>query len=141
MATARPKVQVERTVERDGTVRDDASPQLTDIPWAQFIINARGAFFDQYAAREDMTYAERLQRNFDCDWAARVQDGVWTAEIRVPLDELGVDPARDRMLPINFVRNVQEKPGEISSWFVSIKAHADALSRGWIVLQSACRRG
>jgi len=53
----------------------------------------------------------------------------------VPLDELGVDPAGDRMLPVNFVRNVQIKPGEISSWFVSIKAHADALSRGWIVLQ------
>ncbi len=132
---------VTKSSPRDGsTWKDDSveifvNPKLTDIPWAQFIINADGAFFDQYVRNDERTYSQNLSYDFDCDWGAQVQEGMWTAEVRLPLDELGVRPGTDNMLPLNFVRNVQITPGEISSWFVSIKAHADALSRGWVVLQ------
>jgi hypothetical protein len=38
-------------------------------------------------------------------------------------------------MPINFVRNVQGDPSEISAWFASIRAHADPMARGWIVFE------
>ena len=126
---------------RDGrTWHDDSveifmNPALTDFPWVQFIINARGAFFDQYAADGEMLYNECLARNFDCDWATQVLPDRWTAEVRIPLADIGVDVGQQKMLPINFIRNVQGDDAEISAWFVSLKAHADALSRGWIVLE------
>ncbi len=126
---------------RDGrTWHDDSveifmNPGRSDYPWVQFIINARGAFFDQYTANADMTYSECLARNFDCDWATQVLPDRWTAEIRVPLAAIGFDVGNQKTLPINFIRNVQGKDAEISAWFVSLKAHADALSRGWIVLE------
>ena len=46
-----------------------------------------------------------------------------------------MNAARDRLLPINFVRNVQGPSAEISAWFASISAHADPMARGWIVLE------
>ncbi len=126
---------------RDGsTWKDDSveifmNPERDSYEYGQFIINAAGAFFDQWRQREEQTYAEALAHDFDADWATKVQPDRWTAELRLPLSELGVDPAHDQLLPINFVRNVQGSPSEISAWFASIRAHADPMARGWIVLE------
>ncbi|MGI5817832.1 MAG: DUF4838 domain-containing protein [Armatimonadota bacterium] len=132
---------VTQAAPRDGsTWKDDSveifiNPDRRDPAYAQFIVNAAGAFFDQWRTDEEQTYAEALNYDFDADWAATVHEGRWTAELRIPLDELEIDPARQRLLPINFVRNVQGSAGEISAWFASIKAHADPMARGWIVLE------
>jgi hypothetical protein len=39
------------------------------------------------------------------------------------------------MLRLDLVRNVQGKDAEISAWFPSVGAHADPLSRGWLVFE------
>ncbi len=120
---------------KDDSVEVFASPAQGEHEYVQFIINAAGAFFDQWRRTEEQTYGDALSHDFGCDWAATVQEGRWVAEMRVPMTDFGVDPAEQSLLPMNFVRNVQGKPGEISSWFPSIKAHADRMSRGWIVLE------
>ena len=127
---------------RDGsTWKDDSveiflNPTLEELPYIQFIINAKGAFFDQWARQDGETYTERLAANFDCEWATQVDAQGWTAEIRLPLGEFGCDPKTNgSLLRLNLVRNVQGKDGEISAWFSSVGAHADALSRGWVILE------
>ncbi len=132
---------VARSADRDGsTWKDDSveifvNPKHGSTEYAQFIVNAGGAFFDQYRKKEDQSYGDALAYNFDADWAAQVRPDRWTAELRIPLEELRVNAARDRLLPINFVRNVQGPSAEISAWFASISAHADPMARGWIVLE------
>lgn len=132
---------VTRAAPRDGSAwKDDSveifiNPRRGDYEYAQFIINAAGAFFDQWRRTEDQTYAEALAHNFDADWSAKVQDGKWTAELRLPLDALGVDPQQQELTTMNFIRNVQGPEAEISAWFASIRAHADPAGRGWIVFE------
>ncbi|HJN14657.1 MAG TPA: DUF4838 domain-containing protein, partial [Armatimonadota bacterium] len=126
---------------RDGnTWHDDSvemfiNPEMAETPYVQFIINARGAFFDHWKKVDTESYAEALSRNFDCEWAATVEDGRWTAETRLPLREFGCDPSDHPLLMMDFIRNVQGDDPEISAWFPSIAAHADPLSRGWIVFE------
>ena len=133
-----------QSAPRDGSTWKDDSVEIffnkgmSAAPHAQFIVNARGAFFDQYDKDGTQSYAERLAVNFDCDWAAKVYQDKWTAEVRIPLRALGVDPTKQPLVRMNFVRNVNLNGGKetaISAWFSSIRAHADPLSRGWIVLQ------
>jgi hypothetical protein len=111
------------------------NPDRGEYAYAQFIINAAGAFFDQWRQREGQSYGDALSYDFDADWAAKVHEGTWTAEMRIPLTELNIDAARQKLLPINFVRNVQGDDAEISAWFASIAAHADPMARGWIVFE------
>ena len=132
---------VTKAAPRDGaTWHDDSveifmNPRAGEYEYVQLIINAAGAFFDQWRRTEEMEYNEALKHNFDADWAATVEEGMWTAEIRVPLHEFGFEARPGALLPMNLVRNVQGDDGGISSWFPSIRAHADAISRGWIVLE------
>ena len=124
---------------RDGsTWKDDSveiflNPGLSEFPYVQFIVNAKGAFFDQWGKHADQTYSERLEANFGCAFATVVEKDRWTAEIRLPLAEFGCAPTPDSLLRLNLVRNVQGKNAEISAWFSSIHAHADPLSRGWVL--------
>ncbi len=132
---------VTNAAPRDGSTWHDDSveifmnPRVGEYEYVQLIINAAGAFFDQWRRSEEMEYSEALAYDLDADWAATVQEGMWTAEIRVPLGEFGFDARSGALLPINFVRNVQGADAEISSWFPSIRAHADPVSRGWIVME------
>jgi len=126
---------------RDGsTWKDDSveiliNPGLEAVPYVQFILNAKGAFFDLWGRKDGESYQERVSANFNCRWAAQVQPGHWTGEIAIPLAEFGCTPARNSLLRLNLARNVQGKAPEISAWFLSVKAHADAASRGWIVFE------
>jgi len=51
------------------------------------------------------------------------------------LAQFGCKPADHPMLRLDLVRNVQGKDAEISAWFPSVGAHADPLSRGWLVFE------
>jgi hypothetical protein len=133
-----------QSAPRDGSTWKDDSVEIffnkgmEATPFAQFIVNARGAFFDQYDADGTKAYGDRLAVNFDCSFATHVYPDRWTAEVRLPLGALGVDPAKQNLVRMNFVRNVQLDGGResaISAWFSSMAAHADPLSRGWILLQ------
>lgn len=133
---------VVQSAARDGSTWKDDSVEIffnagmEAAPHAQFIINAAGAFFDQYDKDGKQDYAERLARNFDCSWAAKVYPDKWTAEVRLPLRELGVDPQKLSLARMNFVRNCHVgKDMAISAWFSSLRAHADPLSRGWILFE------
>ena len=58
---------------------------------------------------------------YDCDfvWATRVQEGGWTAELKVPLNELGWCPGRHRAFRLNIVRRVRSAGDELSTWFAA----------------------
>ena len=132
---------VTNAAPRDGsTWKDDSveifiNPGLEQAPYVQFIINAAGAFFDLWGRSENESYQEKVGRDFHCRWAAKVYPDRWTAEIAVPLGEFDCTPKPNSMLRFNLARNVQGKNAEISAWFLSVKAHADARSRGWIVFE------
>ena len=126
---------------RDGsTWKDDSveifiNKDLAEFPYVQFIVNAKGAFFDQWGRNEGQAYSERLAADFNCKWSAKIEKGRWTAEVALPLAEFGCKPTKDSLLRLNLARNVQGKNSEMSAWFLSVKAHADPLSRGWIVFE------
>jgi len=127
---------------RDGnTWKDDSieifvNKGMDSAPHAQFILNAAGAFFDQYDKDGSQSYAERLSHNFNASWGAKIFPDKWTGEVRIPLQELGITPAPDSLIRMNFVRNAHEgKETRISAWFSSLRAHADPLSRGWILCE------
>ncbi len=108
---------------------------MEQLPYIQFIVNARGAFFDLWAQAEGETGEQRVAHNFNCQWATAIEPDRWTAEVRIPLSEFGCSAEPNSLLRFNLARNVQSDPAEISAWFLSIKAHADAASRGWIVFE------
>ncbi len=127
---------------RDGSTWHDDSieffinPDMAEFPYIQFIINAKGAFFDQHGQNDMQSYQERLAADFDADWAANVEKDRWTAEMRIPMDQIGCSIEGHPLLRVDLIRNVMSGPDEeISAWFPSIGAHADPLSRGWIVFE------
>lgn len=133
---------VVESAPRDGNTWHDDSVEIfmnkgmAAQPYAQFILNAAGAFFDQYDTDGSGDYAAHLAKNFNASWAAKVYPDKWTGEVRIPLDELGIKPAPDTLIRMNFVRNAhQGSETHISAWFSSLRAHADPLSRGWILFE------
>ena len=127
--------------ERDGYAWQDDSielfinPSMDEFPYAQFIITAGGAFFDQWAQTANQSYPERIAVDFGATWASKVGADGWTSELRVPLAEFGCTIGEHPFLRLDLVRNVQGDAAEISAWFPSIAAHADPLSRGWMVFE------
>ena len=126
---------------RDGSAWSDDSveifinPDTAATPYVQFIVNAAGAFYDRLQARPDQVYADALAWDGKATWATRVEPDRWLAELRLPLADLGVDLQAGAPLRMNFVRNVASGQPEISAWFSSVAAHADPLSRGWILAE------
>jgi hypothetical protein len=126
---------------RDGsTWKDDSvevflNPGLDEFPYVQFILNAKEAFFDLWGRKAGESYQDRVSANFDCRWAAKVFPDRWTGEMAVPLADFGCQAAPGTLLRLNLARNVQGKAPEISAWFLSVQAHADPASRGWIVFE------
>ena len=120
---------------RDDSVELFLNPSMAEHPYMQFIITAGGAFFDQWAQHDGESYTQRLAADLDADWAAKVDADGWTAELRLPLAEFGCAIEAYPMLRFDAVRNVQGDDEEISAWFPSVGAHADPLSRGWVVFE------
>ncbi|MFO7947904.1 MAG: DUF4838 domain-containing protein [Armatimonadota bacterium] len=101
--------------------------------WAHFALNAAGGLYDRWddGSGSDLSY------DFNCDWAAEIHPDRWTAELRVPLAEMQIDPDESRLLRINVVRNVVTKPREIGTWYPEPwgGAHADTANQGWAILE------
>ncbi len=135
------KLSVEAAPRDGNTWKDDSieifvNKGMEAAPLAQFILNAAGAFYDRYDRDGSQDYSGTLAYNFNASWAAQVAPDKWTGEVRIPLDELGIKPAPDTLIRMNFVRNAhQGKDTMISAWFSSLRAHADPLSRGWILFE------
>jgi hypothetical protein len=119
----------------DDSVEIFINPTTEQLPYTQFIINARCAIFDLWGRTEDETIADRMGHNFNGDWATAIEPDRWTAELRLPLDEFDCAVQSGSMLRLNMARNVQGDAPEISAWFLSIKAHADTASRGWLIFE------
>lgn len=120
---------------RDDSIEIFINPQMAEFPYAQLIVTAGGAFFDQWARSGEQSYDERLAADFNCEWSVEVEAHGWTAEVMVPLSELECSPAEHPLLRVDVVRNVQGDQPEISAWFPSVGSHADPLSRGWVVFE------
>lgn len=132
---------VTRANLRDGSTWSDDSVEIfvnadtAATPYVQFIVNAAGAFYDRLQAHPEQAYPEALAWDGKVSWATQVGSDRWTAELRLPLADLGVDLSTRAPVRMNFVRNVASGEREISAWFSSVAAHADPLSRGWILIE------
>ena len=80
----------------------------------------------------------------DASWDGDIRTAVlripgqgWKIEFSVPLAQIGFDPARDRFLKMNFVRNVvgQREYLEVANWFPTSSGNWALESRGWLILQ------
>ncbi len=76
-------------------------------------------------------------------WATKVQEGRWTAELKVPLQELGWWPGRHRTFRLNIVRRVKSAGDELSTWFTEPgeSGPEDVRNQGWLVLERPRRSG
>jgi len=128
------------TRERDGRVwREDGVEILLNRPddtvadqRLQAIINTKGNIFDFY--------------NGDTDWDGDIevktamQPDFYTMELSLPIRDVGMEPAKNRFLRINLVRNVYARktlrggrPKEISNWYLTPFSNLVPRARGWIV--------
>ena len=128
------------TRERDGRVwREDGVEILLNRPddttadqRLQAIINTNGNIFDFY--------------NGDANWDGDIevktalQPEFYTMELSLPLRDVGMDPAKNRFLRINLVRNVYARktlgggdPEEISNWYLTPFSNLVPKARGWLV--------
>ena len=125
---------------RDGRVwRDDSVELLLNRPDAtdpddffQAIVNCEASpnIYDMLHKDADFTA--------DIQAAARQIPGEgWKLEFSVPLAQIGFDPARDRFLKMNFVRNVCSARDyvEVSNWYPTHSGNWALESRGWLILQ------
>ncbi|MHC4873760.1 MAG: DUF4838 domain-containing protein [Planctomycetota bacterium] len=61
---------------------------------------------------------------------------MWSAEMRIPLDKIKMPIEKFPYLRMNFVRNVSFPPTDDNTgWFLTVKAHASPLARGWLVFE------
>jgi len=129
------------TSERDGRVwREDSIEVVVNKPapkdsddYFQVIANSRGNLFDIYQG----------DANWDGDIPVgnKVKDTHYTVELSVPFAQIAIDPKKDRLLRLNFVRNVYEmtrartgRHTELSTWFLTHAGNRDMASRGWLVV-------
>jgi hypothetical protein len=99
--------------------------------WAQLVVNGAGGLFDRW---NDGTGAD-LSYDFDCDLSAKIYPDRWTAELRVPLDEMLVQPDESPVLRVNFIRTVTA--GEVSAWYPEPwgGGHHLIANQGWAILE------
>ncbi len=125
---------------RDGRVwSDDSVELLLNLPEA----TDPAEYFQVIANTEptpDLFDMLNKDASYDGDIEAavmRIPGEGWKIELSVDLAEIGVDPARDRFLKMNFVRNVIGARDylETSNWFPTHYANGDLESRGWLILQ------
>jgi len=102
----------------------------------QLCINTKGVFFDFFAGSAKWNGTTQI--------AITLEPDCYIMEFSVPLKEINIDPARDRYLRVNLVRNVfgrkelgkQDKDQaakEISNWFYTALSNIDPMSRGWLI--------
>ena len=135
-----PSLLLAWTVARDGRVwREDGIEFLLNRPDDtskdqnfQIIANTQGNIYDSYLGDSKWDGDIRI--------ATAVEPDSYTVEFSVPLAQIGIDPARDRFLRVNMVRNVYARKTlhtgrekEISSWYLAHFGNLDPRARGWLV--------
>jgi hypothetical protein len=127
---------------RDGRVwREDSIELLLNRPdeqdparYFQFMSNSEGNIFDMLDKNADV--------NVNAKVGTSVQKDHYVLEWALPFREIGLDPAKDRRLRLNVVRNLYEKKSgrgsqaqtELSNWYLTAGANADLDARGWLFL-------
>jgi len=130
-------------VKRDGPVEADDSvslflrPTAEDRPCLQVAISPAGGFLDAMFLPEDEQFGQPAEYNYDFEWAVQVQEGRWTAELKVPLKQLGWCPCKYSAFGLNLVRRVKSAGDEESTWFPSFgeEGPEHIRNRGWLVLE------
>jgi hypothetical protein len=128
------------TRERDGRVwREDGVEFLLNRPTdtterqrLQIIVSTRGNLFDYYDGSETW--------NGDIAVQTRIEPTFYAIELGIPVKAIGIDPAQNRFLRVNFVRNVYARkdlsggePKEISNWYLTPFSNLDPKARGWVI--------
>jgi hypothetical protein len=100
--------------ERDGDVWTDDAIEIFVGKWPekgtptdqyQFIINPKGTVFDLHR----VTATGTNLKEWNCaglEVASTVADGVWTAELAIPLSEVGVKPGRSARFGLQLCRDL-----------------------------------
>jgi len=129
-------------VHRDGPVEADDSitlflrPASEDKPYLQVAISAAGGLLDAMFLPTGRQFGEPLEYKYDFVWATNVQEDRWTAELSVPLKQIGWYPVHAPTLRCNAVRRVVSCGDEISTWFPKFGEEGPEHIRrqGWLVL-------
>lgn len=94
-------------------------------------LSTEGHIWDFYNGRDSW--------NGDIATGIKIEPDAYTIEVSFPLDEIGLDPVRDRFLRFNMVRNVYARKTlgmgnalETSTWYLS-DSNIKPESRGWLV--------
>ena len=131
-----------RATERDGRTQpyiwDDDSIEVFINPYPvqdkmfyQFIVNARGTQWDQFSGSEEFGRDGYLW-NSGYQSAAKIGDGEWTAEISIPLADIGVTDPAGNVLSANFYRNRVMPAGpamQYSAWSPTLVFNHHRLER------------
>jgi hypothetical protein len=128
------------TRERDGRVwREDGIEVLLNRPSdttpeqrMQAIVSTSGNIFDYYDGKATW--------DGDIEVKTLLKPDSYVIEMSLPVKDVGMDPAKERFLRINFVRNVYARkemqggePKEISNWYLTPFSNLDPKARGWLV--------
>ena len=129
--------------ERDGSVEHDdyvalvIGPDRSRGTWSRFVVNPAGALLDE---RSNGEQADRAH-DFNCEWAAKVYPDRWTAEMRVPLSEMSINPASDPVIRMNLSRSIAGDGSrrEIMTWYPQPTRgpHWVRHNLGWCILRDA----
>jgi len=102
----------ERNVWRSDVIAVFIQPEQDKETYYQFALSAGGMTFDQKSCPEGLFYEA-----YSPDWETSTSIGAdsWTAEMRIPLAEIGVGPQMGRTWRMNFCRS-RRQTREASSW-------------------------
>ncbi len=134
-------------LRRDGPVEADDSvalflrPTSEDRPYLRVALSPAGGFLDAMLLPEGKQFGQPLEYDYGFVWATKVQEGRWTAELKVPLQELGWWPGRHGTFRLNIVRRVRSAGDEESTWFTEPgeSGPEDIRNQGWLVLERPSR--
>jgi 3',5'-cyclic AMP phosphodiesterase CpdA len=117
---------VANVTERDGPLFSEdcvgyfLQPDPDSLAVYQIYVNPAGAVFDQR-----ITFDENMWYTADRDWngrydvAANRGEDQWSAEIRIPMSEIGADVEKGPVFGLNF-RRKQARTGATADWQVPI---------------------
>ncbi|HNT33967.1 MAG TPA: hypothetical protein PKH07_03110, partial [bacterium] len=129
---ATPSEMLAQYIARDSRVWDDDSVEVfIQCPWQQedyfhFVLNTRNVICDEHIQAKEW--------NANIETETFVGSDFWSAEMRIPLHELGGAFHLDLPFKVNFVRNRQNPAvREMSTWSIVEKSNHDIETFGAIM--------
>ncbi len=91
-------------------------------------------FVNPLGAQQDVMLSNRgrtQNRDWDCNWECRtrVHDDRWTAEVKIPFDQLRFKPSEEMVWGVNFARNISSRNEETQ--FVVGRRSSTSRARYW----------